>query len=43
MDHVYLETKLDASEDGAIEGLAWKYAEGDRIGDWITKGAFTGA
>ena len=43
MDRVYLETKLDASEDGSIEGLAWPYAAGDRVGDWIQKGAFTGA
>lgn len=43
MDRVYLETKLDASEDGLIEGMAWKFAEPDRIGDVITKGAFAGA
>jgi HK97 family phage prohead protease len=42
MDRVYLETKLDASDDGTIEGLAWKFAEPDRIGDMIVKGAFTG-
>ncbi|MEQ9042715.1 MAG: HK97 family phage prohead protease [Alphaproteobacteria bacterium] len=43
MERVYLETKLDASDDGTIEGLAWKYAEADRIGDMIQKGAFTNA
>ena len=42
MDHVYFETKLDAADDGSIEGLAWPYAQGDRVGDWISKGAFTG-
>lgn len=42
MDRVYLETKLDAADDGTIEGLAWKFAEPDRIGDMIVKGAFTG-
>lgn len=43
MDRVYLETKLDASDDGTVEGLAWKFAEPDRIGDMIVKGAFAGA
>lgn len=43
MERVYLETKIAAFEDGTVEGLAWKYAEADRIGDMITKGAFTGA
>lgn len=43
MDRVYLETKIEASDDGTVEGLAWKYAEPDRIGDMIQKGAFTGA
>ncbi|SDY18283.1 HK97 family phage prohead protease [Citreimonas salinaria] len=42
MDRVFLETKIHASDDGTVEGLAWKYAEPDRIGDMIVKGAFTG-
>ncbi|GGO55242.1 prohead peptidase. Unknown type peptidase. MEROPS family U35 [Roseovarius pacificus] len=42
MDRVYLETKLDASDDGSIEGFAWKYDQADRIGDVIQKGAFSG-
>ncbi|SLN20041.1 Caudovirus prohead protease [Roseivivax jejudonensis] len=42
MDRVYLETKLDASDDGNIEGMAWPYEKADRIGDMIAKGAFTG-
>jgi HK97 family phage prohead protease len=43
MDRVYLETKIEASDDGTVEGMAWKFAEPDRIGDMIVKGAFTGA
>lgn len=43
MDRVYLETKIEASDDGAVEGLAWKFAEPDRVGDIIVKGAFAGA
>lgn len=43
MDRVFLETKVLASEAGAIEGIAWRYDQSDRIGDVITKGAFSGA
>ncbi|MFD1341462.1 HK97 family phage prohead protease [Litorisediminicola beolgyonensis] len=43
MDRVFLETKIDASDDGSIEGLAWPFDEPDRVGDVITKGAFSGA
>lgn len=43
MDRVFLETKIEASDNGAIEGIAWKYAQADRIGDMIVKGAFQGA
>ncbi len=42
MDLVFLETKLEASDDGSIEGMAWPHSQGDRVGDWIQKGAFTG-
>jgi uncharacterized protein len=42
MDRFFLETKLDASDDGTIEGLAWPFAEPDRVGDMIIKGAFVG-
>ena len=38
-----IETKIAADDDGLIEGIAWKYAEADRIGDVITKGAFSKA
>ncbi|NDV52171.1 HK97 family phage prohead protease [Salipiger sp. PrR003] len=43
MDRVFLETKFDAADDGSIEGLAWPYGQGDRVGDWIQKGAFASA
>ncbi|WP_297775629.1 HK97 family phage prohead protease [uncultured Roseovarius sp.] len=42
MNLIYLETKLEASDDGTIEGIAWPYSQGDRVGDWIQKGAFAG-
>ena len=35
MDRVYLETKLDAGDDGAIEGKAWDFSKPDRVGDMI--------
>lgn len=40
MDRLYVETKIFAEDDGAISGLAWKFGQGDRIGDWIEPGAF---
>lgn len=43
MDRLYIETKLDATDDGAIEALAWPFATPDRVGDVITKGAFGSA
>ena len=43
MDRVILETKLDAGDDGAIEGKAWNFAKPDRVGDMIEPGAFNGA
>lgn len=42
MDRVYIETKIAVSDDGVIEGLAWPFAQPDRVGDIIVKGAFTG-
>jgi HK97 family phage prohead protease len=42
MDRVFLETKLDADDDGSIEGMAWPFNQADRVGDMISKGAFTG-
>lgn len=43
MDRLFIETKIAATDDGAVEGIAWKFAAPDRIGDVITKGAFAGA
>lgn len=42
MDRVFLETKIEASDDGTVEGMAWPYEKADRIGDMIVKGAFSG-
>lgn len=41
--HLFIETKVAATDDGAIEGLAWPFDAPDRLGDMIQKGAFTGA
>ena len=43
MDRVYLETKVLHTDDGAVEGFAWKYDQADRIGDMIAPGAFKSA
>ncbi|WOI55133.1 HK97 family phage prohead protease [Palleronia sp. LCG004] len=43
MERVYVETKIHADADGSIDGIAWPFNAGDRIGDWITKGAFSNA
>lgn len=40
MERAFVETKILADEDGAISGLAWKFGQGDRVGDWIEPGAF---
>lgn len=40
MERLYVETKFMAEDDGSISGLAWKFGEPDRIGDWIEPGAF---
>lgn len=42
MDRVYIETKLDTGDDGAIEGKAWDFGKPDRVGDMIEPGAFKG-
>jgi HK97 family phage prohead protease len=34
---------LSVEESGAITALAWPFASGDRVGDWIEKGAFAKA
>lgn len=40
MDRLFIETKVLADEAGSISGLAWKFAEADRVGDMIAPGAF---
>ena len=35
-----IETKFDAGEDGAIEGIGWPFDKPDRVGDMVQKGAF---
>src|SRR4051794_26788976 len=39
------EFKADLSVDdtGAIKAMAWPFGSGDRVGDWIHKGAFATA
>lgn len=43
MERVFIETKIDAGDDGAIEGKAWDFTKPDRVGDMIEPGAFKGA
>ncbi len=43
MERLFVETKFDAGDDGALEGLAWPFATPDRVGDMIEKGAFADA
>ncbi|WP_127113050.1 HK97 family phage prohead protease [Shimia sediminis] len=40
MERAFVETKILAAEDGQISGIAWKFGQGDRVGDWIEPGAF---
>ncbi len=42
MDRLFIETKIAATESGAIEGIAWAW-QPDRVGDVIEKGAFAKA
>lgn len=43
MERLFIETKLLADDAGAISGVAWKYDQPDRIGDWIAPGALAKA
>ncbi|MBU4529772.1 MAG: HK97 family phage prohead protease [Hoeflea sp.] len=43
MERLFIETKIVASDAGSVSGIAWKFGEPDRIGDWIEPGAFKGA
>lgn len=40
MDRSYVETKVLADDDGSVSGVAWKFGQADRIGDWIEPDAF---
>lgn len=42
MDRLFIETKIVGDDAGIIFGLAWKFGEPDRVGDWIEPGAFKG-
>lgn len=42
-EHLFIETKFAADDTGEIEGIAWPFDKPDRMGDMITKGAFSGA
>lgn len=42
-DRMFIETKFATDGSGEIEGIAWPFDKPDRVGDIITKGAFTGA
>lgn len=43
MDRLFIETKIAADDAGVVSGLAWKFGEPDRVGDWIEPGAFKAA
>ncbi|MGJ3264875.1 MAG: phage major capsid protein [Salinarimonas sp.] len=43
MDRLEFKAALTVDEAGTIEGIAWPFGSADRVGDVITKGAFTGA
>lgn len=43
MERLYIETKFNADDAGAISGIAWKFDQPDRIGDVIESGAFKAA
>lgn len=43
MDRLFIETKVAASDEGTVTGLAWKFGTPDRIGDVILPGAFSKA
>jgi len=42
MDRLFLETKIDADDEGLISARAWQFGVPDRIGDEIEPGAFKG-
>lgn len=43
MDRLFIETKIQSDDAGALSGIAWKFGQADRLGDMIEPGAFKGA
>ena len=41
MNKVELETKFSTNDTGEVEAIAWPFGSPDRVGDIITKGAFS--
>lgn len=41
--HIEMKASLAVDDAGIITAMAWPFGSGDRVGDWIHKGAFTGA
>jgi HK97 family phage prohead protease len=41
--HFEFKASLAVDDSGAITAMAWPFASGDRVGDWIHKGAFASA
>jgi HK97 family phage major capsid protein/HK97 family phage prohead protease len=43
MDRIEIKAKIDVSDAGTIEGLAWPFGAPDHVGDVIVKGSVTAA
>lgn len=43
MERVFFETKILTDDAGTISGVAWEFAQADRVGDMIVPGAFAKA
>lgn len=41
--HIEIKASLSVDDAGMITAMAWPFASGDRVGDWIEKGAFSKA
>jgi HK97 family phage prohead protease len=39
-EHLEIKTDFSIDDTGAIAAMAWPFGAGDRVGDWIHKGAF---
>jgi HK97 family phage prohead protease len=42
-NHFEIKASLSVDDAGIITAMAWPFGSGDRVGDWIHKGAFSGA